>query len=213
MTVPTSDRLDAYFAYIQSVNPAAMRLWIAEDETAFNSAVEDAIEHAILQIESGARLYGGFGELQLSHLLSQLLSAASVPTVAEGYNNGHVDVTVRHPAGKPFVMLGECKIYGGFKRHCDGCQQLLLRYSSGRSARTFCLDFVQMPEMYDKLKKLREEFDAQRPLDQVDSARGHSIKGGFLTAHRHFTAAIVEVLHIGCNLFHPEAGTAGASDE
>jgi len=95
------------------------------------------------------------------------------------------------------ALQGECKIYDGFENHCAGCKQILVRYSSGRSARSFCLDFFHKPDMYEKLMKLREEFDAQRTLDQVDPARDHRITGAFLTAHRHFTAAIIEVLHLG----------------
>jgi hypothetical protein len=213
MTRPTSDRLDAYFAHVEATNPPALRIWIAEDEAAFCAAVEDAVEHAMLQIEAGARLYNDLGEVPLSQFLTQLLASASVPTVAEGYHNGHVDVTIRQPAGQRFLMLGECKIYDGFEHHCTGCRQLLIRYSSGRSARSFCLDFFHKPDMYEKLRRLREEFDAQRPLDQVDGTRDHRIKGAFLTAHRHVTAAIIEVLHLGCNVFHPEAGPVHATAE
>jgi hypothetical protein len=196
--------LDEYFSYIQATNPPALRIWIAEDEDAFCAAVEDAVEHAICEIEAGARLYFDLGEVQLSHFLVQLLSAASIRAVAEGYHNGHVDVTIQQPVGRRFLMLGECKIYNGFEHHRAGCEQLLVRYSSGRSLRTFCLDFFQKPEMYKKLASLRKEFDAQLPLDQVNVARDHRFRGAFLTAHRHTTAAIVEVLHLGCNVFHPE---------
>jgi hypothetical protein len=212
MTRPRSDRLDAYIAYLASVNPAALQIWAAEDEESFSTAVEGALEHAIAQIEAGARLYSDLGELQLSLFLAQLLVAAGVPTTSEGYHNGHVDLTIRQPLGQPFVILGECKLYRGFQHHRDGCAQLLLRYSSGRWARTFCLDFVQKPGMYEKLSDLRKEFDAQRPLEQIDPARDHRIKGAFLTAHRHVSAAIVEVLHLGCNVFHPDGKLEGSTE-
>jgi hypothetical protein len=157
---PTSDRLDAYFSYVEATNPPALRIWVADDEESFCAAVEDSVEFAMRQIEAGARLYCKLGELQLSQFLAQLLSAASIPAVAEGYHNGHVDVTIQQPVGRRFLMLGECKVYDGFEHHCAGCKQLLVRYSSGRSARTFCLDFFQKPEMYEKLKNLRDGFDA-----------------------------------------------------
>ncbi len=210
MTKPTSDRLDAYFAHIAAVSPPALRAWTATNEAAFCAAVEDAVHAALLQIEAGARQFGGLDERGLSLLLAQLLAAASLPAVAEGYHNGHVDVTVQHPAELPFALLGECKIYGGYKHHCDGCEQLLKRYSSGRSSRAFCLDFFRSPAMYEKLQNLRDEFDAKRPLEQVDDATDHRIKGAFLTAHRHFTATVVELLHLGCNVYHPEGdGVSG----
>ena len=112
----------------------------------------------------------------------------------------------------PFEMLGECKIYGGFEHHCEGCQQLLTRYSNGRSRRSFCLDFFRKPEMYEKLDKLRRQFESEKPLDQVGLPVDHKIKGAFLTAHRHFSATIIEVLHLGCNLYHPEAQRSVCSE-
>ena len=108
---PVSDRLDAYFSYIEAMNPPALRVWVAEDQESFCSAVEDAIEFAMRQIEAGGRLYSDLGERQLSLFLTQFLSAASIPAVAEGYHNGHVDVTIQQPEGRRFLMLGECKIY------------------------------------------------------------------------------------------------------
>jgi len=64
--------------------------------------------------------------------------------------------------------------------------------------------------MYEKLLKLRKEFDSHRPFEQVEDASDHSIKGAFLTLHKHFTAATVEILHLGCNVFHPETAPATA---
>jgi hypothetical protein len=213
MTKPTSDRLDAYFAHLAAVSPPALRVWTATNETEFCAAVEDAVHAALLQIEAGARQYAVLEERGLSLLLAQLLVAGSLSAVAEGYHNGHVDVTVSHPAGLAGAMLGECKIYRGLEHHCEGCEQLLKRYSSGRSARAFCLDFFTKPGMYEKLKKLREEFDAKRPLDQLDNATDHGIKGAFPTAHKHFTAAVVELLHLGCNVYHPEAVLPGIQEQ
>ena len=187
-------------------------MWTAATEGDFCAAVERAIEFAIAQLESGARRCGSMNELGLSWLLTELLVAASIPATSEGYHNGHVDVTVNHPAGRPFLILGECKIYKGYEQHCEGCKQLLVRYSSGRSARTFCLEFFRTAEMYDKLQKLRAEFNSRRPLEQTEDAIDHPIKGAFVTMHKHFTAATVEVLHPGCNVFHPEGATVAAPD-
>lgn len=204
MKPPNSDRLDAYVAYLEASCPPAIEVWAAATEDEFCAAVERAVESALMQLESGARRCGSMDELGLSWLLSELLTAASIPAVSEGYHNGHVDLTIKHPAGRPFLVLGECKIYRGYKHHCAGCKQLLVRYSSGRSARTFCLDFFQRPKMYEKLQRLRDAFNASRPLEQIDDAADHAIKGAFVTLHKHFTAANVEVLHLGCNVYHPE---------
>src|SRR5690349_13498882 len=113
MTKSMSDRLDAYFANIAAVSPHALRAWISTNETEFCMAVEDALNVALTQLEAGAKQFKVLEERGLSLLLAQLLSAASLPVVAEGYHNGHVDVTITHPAGLAFTMLGECKIYRG----------------------------------------------------------------------------------------------------
>jgi hypothetical protein len=202
--IPTSDRLDAYFAHVFSKNMPALRVWTATEYGEFCAAVEDAVHMALLEIEAGAREYSVLGERALTLMLAQLLTAASVPAVSEGYHNGHVDVIIRHPAELPLSILGECKIYDGFEYHCKGCEQLLKRYSSGRSPRVLCVDFFRKPAMYEKLDELRAEFDARRPLNQQGGPTTHSIKGAFVTAHIHFTASTVEVLHLGCNVFHPD---------
>lgn len=135
MNPPPTDRLDAYLAYLAALCPPVLEIWKAETESEFCRAIERALEHVVMDIESGARLLGSVDELLLSWMLTKLLSAASIPTESEGYHNGHVDVTVRDPLGRSYAVLGECKVYRGYEHHCDGCKQLLGRYSSGRSAR------------------------------------------------------------------------------
>ena len=205
MNTPTSDRLDAYFDHLKAVSPPSLRLWIAEDEVAFIAAAEDALLDAIVKMEKGARLYAQDDERKLSFTLVQLMSSASVPAVAEGYHNGHVDVAITHPAERPFIMLGECKRFDGFQYHCDGCSQLLVRYSSGRASRTFCLEFFQVRGMYAKLEGLQRDFNRNHPHKQKGAATAHRIKGAFLTTHGHDSGSDVEVLHLGCNLYHAEA--------
>lgn len=204
-SLPTSDNAAEYFEYLRLANPPTLRVWVAEEPAEFCGAVEDAVECALQQMEGMARQYSALCELGLSGTLALLLQAAGLDAASEPYHNGHVDVLVRQPAKRHFVMLGECKIYRGYKHHLEGCTQIMKRYASGREARTFSLDFFQQPEMYAKLIELREGFDANRPLDEDGGPEDHRIKGAFLTRHKHFTATIVEILHLGCNVFHPEA--------
>lgn len=201
MTTPDSDRLDAYFEYLTALSPPAMKAWLSIDEADFCAAVEDAIHDVMVEIEAGAKLYKGLKEPALSLMLAQLLRQAMLPAVAEGYHNGHTDVMVSHPRKLPMAMLGECKIYRGYKQHHDGCKQVLDRYSSGRASRAFCLEFFMVDGMYAKLANLRTEFDHQQPLGQIGVSADHRLKGAFLTLHKHFTAAQLELLHLGCNLF------------
>jgi hypothetical protein len=58
MSRPLSDRLDAYFDYLKASCPPTLQVWTAATEGDFCTAVERAIEAAILQIESGARRCG-----------------------------------------------------------------------------------------------------------------------------------------------------------
>ncbi len=207
MTRPPSDRLDAYFEYLAANCPPAMRVWTATTESEFCSAVERAIEAVIFELESGARRSTAMDELGLSWLLTAFLTSASIPAMCEGSDSGHVHVTIKHPANLPLLVLGQCKIYEGYDHHCNSCRQLLLRWSSGRSARSFCLEFFRSSGMYENLRKLRDEFDSHRPFEQIESATDHFIKGAFVTMHKHFTSSTVEVIHLGCNLFHPEVTT------
>lgn len=198
-----SDCLGEFFGWLESQNPYVIQLWASETEDEFFDAAEHALEHTVSTMEAGARFYGKTNERALSKQLSDLLSAASIPTCAERCWNGHVDVTISHPVGERFTFLGECKIYDGFERHCKGCDQLLNRYSTGRNGRVFCLEFCKHRGMYDKLGKIRIRMDDERPLGQISSSKGHFISGAFITSHKHWSRATVAILHLGCNLFHP----------
>lgn len=202
---PTSDRADAYFAVVVATRPATFRMWVAASESEFYSAAEDLLHEAISKMEAGARHYHGQSERLLSFTLAQIMSSQWVNVTPEAFHNGHADIVINHPCNPAMVMLGECKIYRGYEYHCDGCDQLLNRYSSGRSARGFCLDFFQTRDMYGKMTELRADFDLNRPFRQVGESSGHRIVGAFVTAHVHFTSATVEVLHVGCNTYHLDA--------
>ena len=132
-------------------------------------------------------------------MLADLLTQAGLPTEAEGYHNGHVDVRIHYFERGRFQYLGECKIHDGFRHHCDGCAQVL-GYCSGRDKRALCLDFFKVAEMFRKLGALRERMDQERPHGQVKAALDHFIRGAFVTEHGHSSGARVQILHLGCNL-------------
>jgi CHAT domain len=204
MSRPSTDRLDEYFAYIAAKCPPALQVWTAASASEFCDAVEKAIEAAILQIESNARSCSAMDERGLSWLLTSLLTAASIPAVCEGFDNGHVHVSVKHPADLPLLTLGACKIYKGYKHHHDACEQLLSQRSSG----LFCLAFFRAPEMYTDLQSLRDQFNSRRPLSQSAEAAGHRIEGAFVTSHQHVTATTVRIVHLGCSVFSPSSSTS-----
>lgn len=207
------DRLSNYFKVLEATNPAAMQVFVADDEDQFILAVEIALNEAIVQLESGAKMLMAFDEPTLSWMLVRLLAAAAIDASPETYHNGHVDVLVRHPRIS-FSCIGECKLHHGYEYHVGACKQLLDRYSSGRAKRGFCLDFFQVPGMYKKLERLRESFRKKMPLRQQGDPADHgTIKGAFVSTHVHVTEALVEILHLGCNCYHAEVKTDGKAGQ
>lgn len=206
-------RLSDYLKVLEVMNPAALQVFVAETEDQFITAVENALNEAIVRLESGAKMLMTVDEPMLSWMLVNLLAAADIDASPETYHNGHVDVLVRHPR-MPFSCIGECKLHGGYEYHVGGCKQLLDRYSSGRAKRGFCLDFFQVPGMYKKLEKLRESFRQKMPLQQQGDPTDHgTIKGAFVSKHLHVTESHVEILHLGCNCYHAIGKSPGNASQ
>lgn len=209
----SGDRLSDYLKVLEAMNPAAAQVFVADTEDQFIVAVENALNEAIVRLETGAKMLMADDEPKLSWMLVQFLAAADIDASPETYHNGHVDVLVRHPR-IPFSCIGECKLHKGYEYHVGGCKQLLDRYSSGRAKRGFCLDFFQVPGMYKKLEKLRESFRQKMPLRQQGDPADHgTIKGAFLSTHVHVTEARVEILHLGCNCYHAEVKAGGSAGD
>jgi hypothetical protein len=199
MNVPDDSSLLTLYSIVKQHNPDVLAMWSASTDDQFLEAAERAVERAIRLIEGGAKKYVVLDELGLSTMLANLLTQAGLPTEAEGYHNGHVDVRIHHFERGRFQYLGECKIHDGFRHHCDGCAQVL-GYCSGRDKRVLCMDFFKAAQMFRKLDELRELMDRERPLRQIASALDHFIRGAFVTEHGHSSGALVQILHLGCNL-------------
>jgi hypothetical protein len=200
-----------FVKFIDDKVPGASAVYFSEDESQFVKGVELILDAAIRRLEEDAATHGSLGELTLSTMLSNLIRYAA-PCEKESYRNGHVDVAIGHPRKQQFQYLGECKIFGGFKKHCGGCDQLLNRYSSGRDVRGFVLEFFDRPRMYKLLADLKTDFDQRVPLKMKGSSKPHDhIKGAFISLHTHFTQTDVEVLHLGCNLYIPGISKSKAS--
>ncbi|XXT25074.1 hypothetical protein WME94_26425 [Sorangium sp. So ce429] len=203
---PPANTAQAFIAYIENANPYTSQIFKSSTEEEFCEAVDGAISHAIAELEEGARLMSNADERQLTFLLTKVLRSASIPATPEEYVNGHVDVTIRHPRAHPVKALGECKIYRGYEHHVDGCSQLIVRYVRAHAARVFCLEFFKQPRMVEKMNRLRIDFDARKPLDQVGESAAHDhCNGAFVTHHVHSSAAVIEVLHLCCDMHHAEA--------
>ncbi len=191
--------LEAWFGVLKAQNPDLETLLSAETEPEFLAAAEGVIERAIRTIESGAKEYSKLGERGLSKLLADLLNHSGLQATAERDNNGHVDVVVEHVLGRRWKYLGECKIHDGYQHHVDGCAQLL-GYCTGREQRAFCMDFFKKAGAFEKMRKLRVDVDAKRPLAQGAASADHSIAGAFVTSHPHPSGLDVEILHLGCSV-------------
>jgi hypothetical protein len=98
---PPSDRLTDYFNYLAMVSPAALKVWGATGEAEFASAVGEALDQAMKALQADAALSGR--EL-LSRRVVHHLSAAAVPCGAEEGHDGHVTVTVKHPAELAYTV-------------------------------------------------------------------------------------------------------------
>ena len=199
MSLPENTTLADVVRVLRDRNPDLLSLLEADSEDQFLEATEKAIERAMKLIESGAKKYGVLDELGLSKMLADLLTQAGLPTEAEGYHNGHVDVRVHHFERGRSQYLSGCKIHDGFKHDCDGCKQVL-GYCSGRNKRVLCLDFFKVAGLFRKLDEIRARMDEERPLRQLAQALDHFIRGAFVTEHEHASGARVQVLHLGCNL-------------
>src|SRR6267378_8585890 len=94
----------------------------------------------------------------LSTMVTDLINHSGIACEEECSHKGHVDVTIGHLTSVPYQYLDKGKIYAGFKRHCEGCDQLLNRYSSGLDMRGFLLEFFTRRRIYQLLRGLRHKF-------------------------------------------------------
>lgn len=187
--------------YFDRLTPVARACMLAATPEEFCDAVEVALESALQHMESGARFYMEDDERKLTHVLVGCLGMC-VQVIPEGYSNGHVDVTVVHPARPAWRKLGECKIYHGPAYHIAGCRQLLSRYVTGRLPRAFCLDFVQEADIAAKFQGVREGVDADTTLNRLEPTSAHpSITWAFISRHGHSSGQEVRLLHLGCSLY------------
>ena len=94
MNVPDDSSLLTLYSIVKQHNPDVLAMWLARTDDQFLEAAERAVERAIKLIEGGAKKYTVLDELGLSTMLANLLTQAGLPTEAEGYHNGHVDVRI-----------------------------------------------------------------------------------------------------------------------
>jgi len=193
-----------YFELLKANFPPALRLFCAKSADEFSDAVELAVENAMQHMEAGAVYNHNRDERALTHELAGCLGGGGVHVQNEAHSNGHVDITVAHPSNAAWRTLGECKLYHGPAYHVAGCKQILNRYATGRLPRTFCLDFVQVDGIRDKMEGIRDYMDHELPHQQQASTADHRIRWAFTTRHHHSSGEDVAILHLGCNVHHAQ---------
>ena len=63
------------------------------------------------------------------------------------------------------------------------------------------VEFDLQPDMADKMSNLRKVLDGGKHEDQQGVSVEHpSIKGAFVTSHKHTTSTNVEIMHAACNI-------------
>lgn len=197
----TDQDLLRWARFEQEINPKAISLFVAETEAEFVAAVEQALGAAITRMEGQKKAsWAKWTEEELRDWLLNALDAGADATPEEG-SIGHVDFTIKHRRRDTFVYLGECKIWDGPAYHRHGMRQLLIKYMTGRHIRACCLEFVHQPDMADKMSNLRKVLDGGKHEDQQGVSVEHpSIKGAFVTSHKHTTSTNVEIMHAACNI-------------
>lgn len=200
MGAPMDDSLRSYYEHMQRINPAATEAFMSTTEEDFGNSVIHAVARIVALMEEDATHLNGSHEVKLTTEICRTLKASGIMASAEEYSKGHVDVTIAHPNGKPFKVIGECKKWRSPSNHVKGCSQVM-KYSTGRHRVTFCMEFFDESGMYDLLSRLKQYFDEKRPLAQLsESEVVTDIRGAFRTIHKHDSGATIEISHMGCNL-------------
>lgn len=137
----------------------------------------------------------------LSAVLAGSLSIPGLSVTQESHSNGHVDISVDAYFCSPArTKLGEAKVYDGPKRHVEGLDQLLGRYTTGREGRGLLIEYFKKRNIKGLVEKLREAMDTDLPLKQKGACQDHKLKWSFITTHGHDSGEDLHVGHIGCNL-------------
>jgi hypothetical protein len=200
MSSGTSTGID-FFDLLKKRAPEYIDLVTAQTEDQFEQAFCTLLEKALLGMESNK---GHFCELDEEGLTAALALALNTPglTVSqEKHSNGHVDLTIEADHCTPARRkLGEAKIYDGPKYHCEGIEQLLGRYTTGREGRGLLIVYCRKRDIVGKMKGLRTWMDEQFPCEQQGQTDDHTLRWCFRSSHAHASGEIVGVDHVGCNL-------------
>jgi hypothetical protein len=184
---------------VKLFNPDFYLVANATSEDEFCHAVSGAVRNCLQTLEDGRKLWTDADERQLSKYLSDLLTRGGLPTTAETFVNGHVDIVVSHFVRGRYRMLGECKIDRGPKHHCEGTAQLL-GYCGGAEKQALSIGFCQMPDVTARMDDVRKHFKKADACHNVVETRDNKLPWSFIGVHRHPSGTTIEIVHISSNL-------------
>ncbi len=182
--------------------PEFIKLFSPDDQE-FEDAFDSILEKAIFRLEKYKSKFASLDEEALSGFLASAIELPGLTVTTEAFSGGHVDITIELNFSSPKrIKLAEAKIYHGPAYHLNGLSQLINRYSTGREGRGMVIVYVRQDDIKALMKKIADELDATLPCMQQGSSRPHNIlRWSLLTSHKHSSGELMEVGHIGCNLF------------
>lgn len=198
----SEESLEALIDTVHRKAPEYLDLLMASDDASFEAAFAPMLERAVQQLEANGKNFANLDEEGLTATLVLALTVPGLTVTQETHSNGHVDLTIKADHCFPARMkLGEAKIYDGPEKHFGGLKQLLDRYTTGREGRGLLITYVRKADIAGLLTKLRERMDLELPSQQQGASTDLPIKWSFLTGHAHSCGEVLEVSHVGCNLF------------
>jgi hypothetical protein len=202
MTGDDRDTVAELFELIERKAPQYIELLTARDDPEFEHAFDALLERAVDALERNSKNFESLDEEGLSAALVLSISVPGLSATQETNSNGHVDITIVADQCSPARRkLGEAKIWRGAAYHIGGLEQLLTRYTTGREGRGFVISYVRIKGIKDLMDKLREKMDADLPCQQTHACGDHKLKWSFVSQHTHASGELLEVGHIGCNLY------------
>lgn len=181
--------------------PQLKGMLVCDDTNQFDELLEKHLEVCVERMEAEAHHLNPDCEEKLSAFLAASLSHPGLEVQREAYINGHVDLIIRQVGiygGQ--VRLAEAKIYKGPSKHADALDQLINRYSTGRSTTGYVIEYFKVGEIKTLVRKLRTIADSNLPVNQKGNTKDHSMKWAYESQHRHSTGEFMRIVHVNVNL-------------
>lgn len=118
---------DSLFQFLSGNQPIQLDLVTASTKKEFDTAFSAVVLEGVQRLERDSKKFTELDEDTLSSILAGFLQSPPFLFVTREENsNGHVDLTFRVQLCKPEKrVLGEAKIYDGYKYHTKGISQLI----------------------------------------------------------------------------------------